>query len=60
MVGVETVDYPILQNNEKQNLTALKFCEPFLFTSNLHLQSNSSCRCICQACTVRTVLKLIV
>lgn len=57
MVGVETVDYPTLQNNEKQNLTARKSCEPFLFTSNLHLQSNSSCRCICQACTVRTVRK---
>lgn len=36
MVGVETVDYPTLQNNEKQNFTALKFCVPFLFTSNLH------------------------
>lgn len=29
MVGVETVDYPTLQNNEKQNLTARKSCEPF-------------------------------
>lgn len=57
MVGVETVDYPTLQDNEKQNLTARKSCEPFLFTSNLDLQSNSSCRCIFQACTVRTVLK---
>lgn len=57
MVGVKSVDYPTLQCNKKQNLTARKSCEPFLFTSNLHLQSNSSFRCICQACTVRTVPK---
>lgn len=39
MVGVETVDYPTQQNNEKQNLTARKSCEPFLLTSNIYTYS---------------------